>query len=101
MDNLPDFETPQPSTEPKVRKPRPKPQRKRRVKKAVVVAPKKRVAKKRRARRASKHVVETTPVSRLSALIEACNKIAAVLDTLVSREERSAVMRSVSTGLLK
>ncbi len=51
MDNLPDFETPQPSTEPKVRKPRSKPQRKHRAKKTVVVAPKKRVAKKRRARR--------------------------------------------------
>jgi hypothetical protein len=75
------------------KKPKPKPTRKRKVRKAMAPKPvKKRPRKVRRAKPA------IHPVSRLPVLIAACGKMSAILEPL-SREERVAVLRHLTDSL--
>lgn len=97
---LPDFDGPgnQPDEmRPGPKKPRRKPAKKK-ARAAPVPRPAKRVPKKRRVRK-TPMPASVKSESRLFALIDACNKISKILESLLSREERSAVMRSAVTGL--
>lgn len=93
MDNLPEFETPATSTEPKPpKKPRQKPARKRRKRRAMKVAAPKRVPIKRRKRRTFAPKVVKVPS--LAVMFAACSKITSILRGLTPKE-RNAVLESV------